>query len=69
MNIDVPLEKPQIALNSLFDPDSVWNVQLDLNRHVLDKNPYTSVDDAEVTVYENGALVGRTLLPVERFTK
>jgi hypothetical protein len=59
VNIDVPLEKPQITLNSLFNPDSVWNVQLNLNRHVLDKKPYASVDDAEVTVYENGIFVDK----------
>jgi hypothetical protein len=59
VNIDVPLEKPLITLNSVFNPDSVWNVQLNLNRHVLDKNPYASVDDAEVSIYENSILVNK----------
>jgi hypothetical protein len=53
VDIDVPFEKAQLTLNSVFSPDSVWKVQLNLNRHVLDKNPFTTVDDASVSILEN----------------
>src|SRR4051812_6122619 len=53
VDIDVPFEKAQLTLNSLFSPDSVWKVQLNLNRHVLDKNPFATVDNASVIILEN----------------
>jgi hypothetical protein len=53
VDIDVPFEKAQLTLNSLFSPDSVWKVQLNLNRHVLDSKPFAAVDDATVSILEN----------------
>lgn len=53
VNIDIPLEKPKLVVNSLFTPDSVWQVQISLNRHILTDLPFfPAVEDAKVGVYD-----------------
>jgi hypothetical protein len=57
VDIDVPFEKSQLTLNSLFSTDSVWNVKLNLNRHILDKSPFATVDNASVVILENEVVI------------
>ncbi|MDQ2656313.1 MAG: hypothetical protein M3Y60_02750, partial [Bacteroidota bacterium] len=52
VDVDIPLEKQQVTVNSFFNPDSLWTVQLSLNRHVLDSQPFQEIDDAQVILYE-----------------
>ncbi len=52
VDVDIPLEKQDVTVNSFFNPDSLWSVQLSLNRHVLDSRPFAEINDAEVIVYE-----------------
>ncbi|WKN43986.1 DUF4249 domain-containing protein [Tunicatimonas pelagia] len=54
---DVPRNPPQLTVNSLFNPDSVWQVELTQNRYILDSEPFASVPDAEVQVLQNGQTV------------
>jgi hypothetical protein len=58
VDVDVPFDKPQLTLNAIMNPDSVWNAKLTLNRHVLDKEPFKEVDNAQVIVYDG-------LIPVD----
>ncbi len=52
VDVDVPFEKQQVTVNSFFNPDSLWSVQLSLNRHVLDSKPFQEINDAQVILYE-----------------
>lgn len=54
VDVDVPMEKPKITLNSIFVQDSTWKVQLMLNRHILDEADFKAVDDAQVIIFEEG---------------
>lgn len=38
VDIDVPLSERRLVINALNNPDSVWNVNVTLSRHVLDNN-------------------------------
>ena len=57
VEVDVPRNPPQLTVNGLFNPDSVWQVELTQNRYILDSEPFTSVPDAEVRVWQDGQTV------------
>ncbi|MFZ5999812.1 MAG: DUF4249 domain-containing protein [Bacteroidota bacterium] len=40
VDIDIPFDKQMLVINSLPNPDSVWNVQVTLSRHVLDNTTH-----------------------------
>ena len=61
VNIDVPVEKPKLVVNSLFTPDSVWQVQISRNRHILNNLPFQNVEDAQVGVYDFSSTLIATL--------
>jgi hypothetical protein len=52
VDVDIPIEKRALVLNSFFNPDSVWRAKVSLNRHILDDFGFPYVDDAEVIVFE-----------------
>lgn len=52
VDVDIPIEKRQLVLNSFFTPDSVWKAKLSLSRHILDEAPYEFVDNAEIVVFD-----------------
>lgn len=52
VDVDIPIEKRQLVLNSFFTPDSVWKAKLTLSRHILDEAPYQFVEDAEIIVFD-----------------
>jgi hypothetical protein len=62
VDVDVPIEKPKITLNSVFVQDSTWKVQLMLNRHILDETDFKTVDDAQVIIFDEGRAID-TLSP------
>ncbi len=53
VDVDVPFEKKQITVNSFFNPDSLWTIQLNLNRHVLDEQPFEMPDGAHAVIYQD----------------
>jgi hypothetical protein len=53
VDVDVPMDRQGITLNSFFSPDSLWAARLKLNRYILSDNRYAVVEDALVVVYEN----------------
>lgn len=57
VEVDVPRYPAQLTVNSLFNPDSVWQVELTQNRYILDNAPFASVPDAEVRVRQAGQTV------------
>lgn len=61
VDVDIPIEKRQLVLNSFFTPDSVWKAKLSLSRHILDEAPYQSVEDAEIMVYDGETHVATLL--------
>lgn len=54
VDVDVPFEKEQITLNTFFNPDSVWEAYVTLNRGILssDTVPYKMVSGALVVIYD-----------------
>lgn len=50
IEVDIPQYPAQLTANSLFTPDSVWQVELTQNRSVLEVAPFASVTNAEVQV-------------------
>jgi hypothetical protein len=52
VDVDIPIEKRTLVLNSFFNPDSVWEAKVSLNRHILDEAGFPYVDDAEVIVFD-----------------
>lgn len=53
VDVDVPFEAKQVTANAFFNPDSVWSVQLSMNRNILDDEPFQYVDNAQVIIYED----------------
>ena len=53
VDVDVPMDRQGITLNSFFSPDSLWAARLKLNRYILSDDPYSVVEDALIIVYEN----------------
>ena len=57
VEIDVPRYPSQLTANALFNPDSVWQVELAQNRYILDNAPFAPVPEAEVKVLQEGRTV------------
>ncbi len=57
VEIDVPRYPAQLTVNALFNPDSVWWVELTENRYILDNAPFAAVPDAEVRITQQGQAV------------
>ena len=56
VDVDVPIQKPKLTVNSLFTPDSVWSVAITNSRNILDDDPFMPQTLAEVVIldeYEN----------------
>ena len=53
----MPRYPAQLTVNSLFNPDSVWQVELTQNRYILDAQPFAAVPDAEVRIQQEGQTV------------
>lgn len=55
VDVDVPVERRRLTLNSFFTPDSVWKAHVLLSRHVLDNSQhYDSVTNASIMIYQEG---------------
>jgi hypothetical protein len=50
VDVDIPVEKRAIVLNSFFNPDSTWKAKVSLNRHILDNDPYPIITNALVII-------------------
>lgn len=52
VDVEVPFESEQVTANSFINPDSVWSVQLNLNRDILDEEPFQEINDAQVIIFD-----------------
>ncbi|MGB3780157.1 MAG: DUF4249 domain-containing protein [Tunicatimonas sp.] len=57
VEVDVPRYPAQLTVNALFNPDSVWQVELSKNRSILDTTQFASVPDASVQIIHQGQVV------------
>lgn len=61
VDFDIPLNQPKMVVNSLFSPDSVWQLQITRSKNILDVASgsfFPPVGDAVVTILDqNGQLV------------
>jgi hypothetical protein len=56
VDVDVPLETPKITINAIFNADSVWLVKLNKSKYVLDESDFQVIENAQVTINEDGQL-------------
>jgi hypothetical protein len=52
VDIDMPVKKPMVVMNSLVNPDSAWSVRLTFSEYVLNTDTTRFVEDADVTVFD-----------------
>ena len=57
VEVDIPQNTVQLTANALFNPDSMWKVELHQNRYVLDTTPFAPVPDATVKIKQQGRVV------------
>ena len=57
VNVDLPEHKPVIVVNSFFNPDSIWEVNLTRSQGALENGPIQNITDAKVEIWESGNLV------------
>ena len=57
VEVDIPRNPSQLTVNSLFNPDSAWQVELSQDRFILDSKQFAPVPDAEVRITQDGQAV------------
>lgn len=57
VELDLPDHDPKLVVNSVFNPDSLFTVDLSSSQSVFTDNPYVPVTDATVQVYQGGQLL------------
>jgi hypothetical protein len=51
VDVDVPYDEG-LTLNSYFTPDSLWQVKLTANRHVLDETDFQNIETGTIIIYD-----------------
>jgi hypothetical protein len=54
LDFEIPQGPARLTANAMFYPDSVWQVELTLNRAILDTGRFAPVRDASVTILPQG---------------
>ncbi|MCB0494614.1 MAG: DUF4249 domain-containing protein [Cyclobacteriaceae bacterium] len=57
VEIDVPRNRPSLVINSTLNPDSLIHINLSESRYILDNYDFRYVENASVSVYEDGVLL------------
>jgi hypothetical protein len=64
VDVDLKEPDPQIVVNSLFSPDSVWQVRVTKSRFILtNQYNFDEVEQASVTIRDSQNSIIETLLP------
>ena len=66
VDFDIPLDKPWVVVNSLFSPDSVWQVKVAYSKNILDVAPgpnFWQVGNAIVKILDPNNQVIETITP------
>ncbi len=61
VNVNLPAHEPVLTANCVFNPDSVWQVQLSRSNPALDNMTFLPVINATVEIWENENVVARLL--------
>lgn len=64
VDFDIPVERPKVVINSLFSPDSVWQIQISRAKHVLDNRQgsyFDPVTDASVSIRDQDNVLIETI--------
>jgi hypothetical protein len=61
VDIDIPVEKPSVVMNSLINPDSAWSVNLSSSEYVLNNDTTRFIENAVVNVFDENDLLVTTL--------
>lgn len=70
VDIDVPLSERRLVVNSLCNPDSIWNVSIALSRHVLDNSnrfDIPATTSVTITDLSNNVMVEQLKLTMDNF--
>lgn len=68
VDVEIPFEAKQVTANAFFNPDSLWSVHLNLNRNILDEEPFREINDAQVVIFEgDNAIATLTNMGYGRF--
>ncbi|WP_169728023.1 DUF4249 domain-containing protein [Adhaeribacter aquaticus] len=54
VELDLPDHKPRIVVNAVFNPDSLFTVDLSSSQSVFTDHTYTPITDATIKVYKDG---------------
>ena len=57
VEVNIPQYPAQLTANALFNPDSVWKVELTRNRSILDSARFGPIPDATVRIKQQGRIV------------
>lgn len=58
IDIDIEDSKPKIVLNAEINPDSTIKVHISRSRHILDIANLSTLNDAEVKLFEDETFIG-----------
>jgi|GEM_PF-2563246 len=65
LEIDVPTSPPKLVLNSIFAEDSLWRIEVSTSAGPGQGNQIRSLDDCEVSLWQNDKLVKDIVLKSE----
>lgn len=68
LEIDVPTSPPKLVLNSIFAEDSIWRIEVSTSAGPGQGNQIRSLDDCEVSLWQNDKLVKDIVLLSEKVT-
>lgn len=57
VDVDVPLRERKLVVNSFFNPDSVFQARISLDKHILDDKYFTYVNNATVRIYKDNFFI------------
>jgi hypothetical protein len=57
IDLDIPQKPPSIVVNTFFNPDSIWSVELSKSQHILDNAALSVITDASVKIFNGSTLV------------
>lgn len=59
IELDFPPHEPMLVLNGIFNPDSVFSVELTSNRAITSNKDFVPVQNAAVELYQDGVYLTR----------
>jgi len=59
VEMKLPEQPPKIVVNSIFTPDSLIMVHLSKSKFVLSNEQLKEIEDAEISLFENGNYIGK----------